>query len=184
MTGVSDGGVFLNNFTHLDEQGQAKMVEVGGKEITRRLAVARGEIAMRPETLEMIISGKVTKGEVFGVARVAGIMAAKQTSSLIPLCHPLNLTGIDVQFRPDQDNNKIEIEASVRITGQTGVEMEALTAVSIAALTIYDMCKAVDREMIIGAIRLMHKSGGKSGVFERELINEKQLLRGERACIK
>jgi len=148
------------------------MVEVGGKEITRRLAVARGEIAMRPETLDMIISGKVTKGEVFGVARVAGIMAAKQTSSLIPLCHPLNLTGIDVQFRPDRGNNKIEIEASVRITGQTGVEMEALTAVSVAALTIYDMCKAVDRAMTIGAIRLIHKSGGKSGVFEREPIKE------------
>ncbi|MDF9409166.1 MAG: Cyclic pyranopterin monophosphate synthase accessory protein [Pelotomaculum sp. PtaB.Bin013] len=164
----------MNNFTHLDDQGQARMVEVGGKEITRRLAVARGEIVMRPETLDMIISGKVTKGEVFGVARVAGIMAAKQTSSLIPLCHPLNLTGIDVQFRPDQDNNKIEIEASVRITGQTGVEMEALTAVSVAALTIYDMCKAVDRAMTIGAIRLIHKSGGKSGVFEREPIKENQ----------
>ncbi|MCG9967661.1 cyclic pyranopterin monophosphate synthase MoaC [Pelotomaculum terephthalicicum JT] len=158
----------MNNLTHLDEQGQARMVEVGGKEITRRLAVARGEIVMRPETLAMIISGKVAKGEVFGVARLAGIMAAKQTSSLIPLCHPLNITGIDVQFRPDQEHNKVEIEASVRITGQTGVEMEALTAVSIAALTIYDMCKAVDREMTIRAIRLIHKSGGKSGIFERE----------------
>lgn len=161
----------MNKFTHLDEQGQARMVEVGDKEITRRLAVARGEVAMRPETLAMILGGKVSKGEVFGVARIAGIMAAKQTSSLIPLCHPLNLTGVDVQFYPDKEQNKIEIEASVRITGQTGVEMEALTAVSVAALTIYDMCKAIDREMTIGAIRLVHKSGGKSGTFNRKPVD-------------
>lgn len=148
------------------------MVEVGGKEITRRLAVARGEVIMRPETLEMILAGQITKGEVFGVAKLAGIMAAKQTAGLIPLCHPLNITGVDLSFRPDQEHSKVEIEASVRITGQTGVEMEALTAVSVAALTIYDMCKAVDREMIINAVRLMHKSGGKSGVFERETVNE------------
>lgn len=158
----------MNNFSHLDEQGQARMVEVGDKEVTRRLAVARGEVVMRPETLAMILGGKVSKGEVFGAARIAGIMAAKQTANLIPLCHPLNLTGVDVHFHPDKEQNKIEIEASVRITGQTGVEMEALTAVSVAALTIYDMCKAVDREMTIGAIRLMHKSGGKSGTFERK----------------
>jgi len=170
----------LNKFTHLDEQGKARMVEVGDKEVTRRLAVARGEIVMRPETLDTILGGKVAKGEVFGVARIAGIMAAKQTSSLIPLCHPLNITGIDVQFRPDQEHNKVEIEASVRTTGQTGVEMEALTAVAVAALTIYDMCKAIDREMTIGAIRLIHKSGGKSGVFERELINENSMSRFEK----
>lgn len=158
----------MSDLTHLDELGQARMVEVGGKETTRREAVARGEIAMRPETLEMILAGKVPKGEVFSVARVAGIMAAKKTPDLIPLCHPLALTGVDVHFRPDRGHSRIEIEAKTRTTGQTGVEMEALTAVSAAALAIYDMCKAVDREMVIGAIRLVHKSGGKSGVFQRE----------------
>ena len=160
----------MGEFTHLDEQGQARMVEVGDKESTKRLAVAQGEVLMRRETLEKILAGAITKGEVFGVARLAGIMAAKQTAHLIPLCHPLNITGIDLQFTPHldpgKDTGKVEIEASVRITGQTGVEMEALTAVSVAALTIYDMCKAVDRAMSINAIRLMYKSGGKSGVFE------------------
>ncbi len=158
----------MSELTHLDELGRARMVEVGDKEPTRREAVARGEVAMRPETLEMILSGKTPKGEVFGVARVAGIVAAKKTSALVPLCHPLTLTGVDVHFRPDQELSRVEIEAKVRTTGQTGVEMEALTAVSVAALTIYDMCKAVDRGMIIGNVRLIHKSGGKSGVFERE----------------
>ena len=157
----------MSGLTHLDEQGQARMVEVGGKEITRREAVARGEVSMRPETLEMILVGKVSKGEVFGVARVAGIIAAKKTPDLIPLCHPLALTGVDVRFRSDRERSRVEIEAKARTTGQTGVEMEALTAVSTAALAIYDMCKAVDREMVIGAIRLVHKSGGKSGVFQR-----------------
>jgi cyclic pyranopterin phosphate synthase len=157
----------VSDLTHLDEQGQARMVEVGGKEATRRVAVARGEVSMRPETLELILGGKVSKGEVFGTARIAGIMAAKKTSDLIPLCHPLMLTGVDVIFRPDREQSKVEIEARVRLTGQTGVEMEALTAVSVAGLTIYDMCKAVDREMVIGAVRLVHKSGGKSGTFER-----------------
>ena len=161
----------MGDFTHLDEQGQARMVEVGGKESTQRLAVARGEVVMRKETLERILAGTITKGEVFGVARIAGIMAAKKTAYLIPLCHPLNITGVDLRFTPDVPNNKVEIEASVRNTGQTGVEMEALTAVSVAALTIYDMCKAVDREMTIGAIRLMYKSGGKSGIFERAMDN-------------
>jgi len=154
--------------THLDELGQARMVEVGAKEITRREAVARGEVAMRPGTLDMILEGKTPKGEVFGVARIAGIMAAKKTPEIIPLCHPLALTGIDVRFRSDREMSRVEIEARVRMTGQTGVEMEALTAVSAAALAIYDMCKAVDREMVIGAIRLVHKSGGKSGSFDRE----------------
>lgn len=158
----------MSKLTHLDEQGQARMVEVGGKEITRREAVARGEVVMRPETLELILAGKVPKGEVFGVARVAGIMAAKKTPDLIPLCHPLVLTGIDVHFRPDRAHSRVEIEVKARTTGQTGVEMEALTAVSAAALAIYDMCKAVDREMVIGAIRLVLKSGGKSGTFQRE----------------
>jgi len=158
----------LNELTHLDDQGQARMVEVGGKEVTRREAVARGEVFMRPETLKLILGGGISKGEVFGLARVAGIMAAKKTSDLIPLCHPLMLTGIDVRFRPEPDQSKVEIEARVRITGRTGVEMEALTAVSVAALAIYDMCKAVDREMMISAVRLVHKSGGKSGTFERQ----------------
>jgi len=158
----------VSKLTHLDEQGQARMVEVGGKEITRREAVARGEVVMRPETLELILAGKVPKGEVFGVARVAGIMAAKKTPDLIPLCHPLALTGIDVHFRTDRAHSRVEIEVKARTTGQTGVEMEALTAVSAAALAIYDMCKAVDREMVIGAIRLVLKSGGKSGTFQRE----------------
>lgn len=157
----------MSGLTHLDEQGQARMVEVGGKEITRREAVARGEVSMRPETLEMILAGKVSKGEVFGLARVAGIMAAKKTPDLIPLCHPMALTGVDVRFRSDRERSRVEIEAKARTTGQTGVEMEALTAVSTAALAIYDMCKAVDREMVISAIRLVHKSGGKSGVFQR-----------------
>ena len=158
----------MNVLTHLDELGQARMVEVGAKEITRREAVARGEVAMRPGTLDMILEGKTPKGEVFGVARIAGIMAAKKTPEIIPLCHPLALTGIDVRFRSDREMSRVEIEARVRMTGQTGVEMEALTAVSAAALAIYDMCKAVDREMVIGAIRLVHKSGGKSGSFDRE----------------
>lgn len=158
----------MSELTHLDERGQARMVEVGGKEATRREAVARGEVIMRPGTLDLILGGKVPKGEVFGVARVAGIMAAKKASALIPLCHPLMLTGVDVQFHPDREKSRVEIEARARTTGQTGVEMEALTAVSVAALAIYDMCKAVDREMVIGAVRLVHKSGGKSGSFERE----------------
>ena len=157
----------MGDFTHLDEHGKAKMVEVGGKESTQRTAVAKGEVVMRRETLEKILAGAITKGEVFGVARIAGIMAAKKTPHLIPLCHPLNITGVDLRFVPDLENNKVEIEASVRVTGQTGVEMEALIAVSVAALTIYDMCKAVDREMTINAIQLTYKSGGKSGVFDR-----------------
>ena len=157
----------MADFTHLDQHGQAKMVEVGSKENTRRLAVARGEVLMRRETLEKILAGAITKGEVFGVAKIAGIMAAKKTADLIPLCHPLNITGVDLTFTPDLANQKVEIEASARTTGPTGVEMEALTAVAVAALTIYDMCKAVDREMVIGAVRLVYKSGGKSGVFDR-----------------
>jgi cyclic pyranopterin phosphate synthase len=158
----------VSELTHLDERGQARMVEVGGKAATHREAVARGEVAMRKETLELIMGGKVPKGEVFGVARIAGIMAAKKTSALIPLCHPLMISGVDVYFRPNLERNTAEIEARVRVTGQIGVEMEALTAVSVTAVAIYDMCKAADREMVIGAVRLVHKSGGKSGTFLRE----------------
>lgn len=153
--------------THFDEDGKAVMVDVGEKPQTRRTAIARGEICMRSETLQRILDRKVEKGDVLAVARLAGIMGAKQTSSLIPLCHPLGLSSVAVDFIPDPQQGRVEIEACAKLTGQTGVEMEALTAVSIAALTIYDMCKAVDKEMVIGEIRLMEKCGGKSGHFVR-----------------
>lgn len=149
--------------THLDAQGRAHMVDVGAKDETQREAVARGRVAMRPETLRMIVDGAAPKGDVLAVARVAGIMAAKRTPELIPLCHTLLLTHASVQIAPDAAGEGLEIEATVRTRGQTGVEMEALTAVSVAALTIYDMCKAVDRGMRIGEIRLAEKRGGRSG---------------------
>jgi cyclic pyranopterin phosphate synthase len=151
--------------THFDEAGRAAMVDVSGKAATARTAIARGRIVMRPETLALIQAGTIGKGDVLGVARLAGIMAAKKTSDLIPLCHPLPISKVSLDLTPAPPD-AIEIEALVKITGQTGVEMEALTAVSVAALTIYDMCKAVDRGMRIEAIRVIHKSGGKSGVFE------------------
>jgi cyclic pyranopterin phosphate synthase len=143
------------------------MVDVSEKEITSRIAVARGSIHMRPETLSLILADKIEKGDVFSVARVAGVMAAKKTSELIPMCHPLNITSVELNFSAAQQDARIDLEAVVRVSGKTGVEMEALTAVSVAALTIYDMCKAVDREMTIGEIRLVKKSGGKSGTFIR-----------------
>ena len=149
--------------THLDEHGQATMVDVGGKPDTEREAIARGTVRMEPGTLAMIVSGSAPKGDVLAVARIAGIMAAKRTSELIPLCHPLMLSQVAVEIRPDSGESVLEIEARVRTTGKTGVEMEALTAVSVAALTIYDMCKAVDRGMRITDIRLAEKRGGKSG---------------------
>ena len=158
----------MTKLSHLDEQGRARMVDVSAKEITSRVAVARGAIQMRPETLKLIQSGKVEKGDVFTVARVAGIMAAKKTSELIPMCHPLNLTAVEVDLTPGQNPCRVKIEAIVRVSGKTGVEMEAMTAVAVAGLTIYDMCKAVDREMSIGEIRLVKKSGGKSGTFTRK----------------
>ena len=139
------------------------MVDVGGKPDTERVAVARGEITMRPETLALIQEGGIPKGDVLAVAQVAGIMAAKRTHELIPMCHPLMLTHVTVAFAPHEAENRIEITATVKTTGKTGVEMEALTAVAVAALTIYDMCKAVDRAMRITDIRLVRKSGGKSG---------------------
>ncbi|WP_305043752.1 cyclic pyranopterin monophosphate synthase MoaC [Geoalkalibacter sp.] len=154
-------------FTHFDEEGKAVMVDVGAKGETRRLAVARGEILMREATLRRILDRDVEKGDVFAVARVAGIMAAKQTAGLIPLCHPLMLSSVSVDFIPHPGAGRVEIEARVKVEGKTGVEMEALTAVSVAALTIYDMCKAVDKEMVIGAVRLLEKHGGKSGSFVR-----------------
>jgi cyclic pyranopterin phosphate synthase len=153
--------------SHLDEQGRARMVDVSEKEITSRIAVARGAVRMRSETLELIRGGKVEKGDVFSVARVAGIMAAKKTSELIPMCHPLNITSVEIELTPEDQPPRVEIEAAVRVSGKTGVEMEAMTAVAAAGLTIYDMCKAVDREMTIGEIRLVKKSGGKSGIFNR-----------------
>ncbi|OHB24836.1 MAG: molybdenum cofactor biosynthesis protein C [Desulfuromonadaceae bacterium GWC2_58_13] len=143
------------------------MVEVGEKNPTRRMAVARGEVHMEEATLSRILDRGVEKGDVFAVARIAGIMAAKKTPDLIPLCHPLLLTSVAIEFIPHAGEGRVEIEATVKVAGQTGVEMEALTAVSAAALTIYDMCKAVDKAMIIGEIRLMEKHGGKSGSFIR-----------------
>ncbi|WP_104373256.1 cyclic pyranopterin monophosphate synthase MoaC [Desulfocucumis palustris] len=153
--------------THFDSRGRARMVDVGEKDITLREAVARGKIVMRPETLSLIESGGMAKGDVLGVARVAGIMAAKETGRLVPMAHPINLTGVNVNFRLKKPDT-VEIQAAVRTAGKTGVEMEALTAVSVAALTVYDMCKAVDRGMTIENIRLVKKSGGKSGLFTRE----------------
>ena len=144
------------------------MVDVSDKEITSREATARGTIRMRPETLELILKNKVEKGDVFSVARVAGIMAAKKTPDLVPMCHPLAITSVKIDLSPAKNPARVEIEATVRVSGKTGVEMEAMTAVSVAALTIYDMCKAVDREMSIGEIRLVKKSGGKSGTFIRK----------------
>lgn len=154
--------------THFNEAGRARMVDVSAKEDTARIAVARGEVRMRPETLQAVKVGAIAKGDVLAVAQVAGIMGVKQTETLIPMCHPLLITGADLSFHIDEPASRILIEAAVRTTGRTGVEMEALTAVSVAALTIYDMCKAMDKEMVIGEIRLAEKQGGKSGIFIRE----------------
>ena len=157
----------MATLSHVDEEGRVRMVDVTSKDVTQRVAMARGVVTMRAETLAAIAEGQIPKGDVLTVARIAGIMAAKKTSELIPMCHPLNISGVEVKLTPRQEPPSVEIEATVRIAGKTGVEMEALTAVSVAGLTIYDMCKAVDREMTVGEIRLMHKSGGKSGTFER-----------------
>jgi len=168
--GVSGNAGAINYMavlSHLDAKGKAKMVDVTAKKPTVREAVARGKVLMRPETAVLIAGEGVPKGDVFGVARIAGVMAAKKTGDLIPLCHPLDLTDIDIQFVTDIKRGEIGIEAKVISVGRTGVEMEAMTAVSVAALTIYDMCKAADREMVISDIRLMKKLGGKSGVFVR-----------------
>jgi len=154
-------------FTHFDEEGKARMVDVSAKPATLREAVASGRIVMKPETLRMIGEGQVAKGDVLGVARLAGIMAAKRTGDLIPLCHPLPVTSITIEFALDEAASAVDIKSTVKTVGQTGVEMEALVAASVAALTIYDMCKAADREMIISDIKLLRKSGGKSGVFIR-----------------
>lgn len=157
--------------THFDDEGKARMVDISAKPLTQREAVASGAVYMRPETLRLIKDKQVSKGDVLGVARVAGIMAAKKTSELIPMCHPLNITSVNIDFDIDEEKNKVDIKATVKIVGQTGVEMEALTAVSVTALTIYDMCKAVDREMTISGITLLEKRGGKSGEFKRGECN-------------
>ncbi len=156
----------MAELTHFDDQGKARMVDVSDKEESERVAVAAGTVTMKPETLALIMAGGVAKGDVLGTARLAGIMAAKRTPELIPLCHPLALTSVAVDLACDAERNAVDITATCKITGRTGVEMEALTAVSVAALTIYDMCKAVDRGMRIGDIRLTHKSGGKSGAYQ------------------
>jgi cyclic pyranopterin phosphate synthase len=157
-----------DDLTHFDAEGRAVMVDVADKTASKRVATAAGTIRMQPATLQRILDNGIKKGDVLAVARLAGIMAAKQTPHLIPLCHPLLLASISVDFMPDIDSGSLELQATVGVTGQTGVEMEAMTAVSVAALTVYDMCKAVDRSMIIGEIRLLEKQGGKSGHWQRE----------------
>ena len=154
-------------FTHFDSSGNARMVNVSGKNETVRQAKARGRITLSALAYSMVRAGSIKKGDVLGVARIAGIMAAKKVDQLIPLCHPLAITGVDINFSFLDDRQAIDIEATVGITGRTGVEMEALTAVSVSALTIYDMCKAVDKEMVISEVCLLEKSGGKSGDFKR-----------------
>jgi len=157
----------MSGFTHFDQAGNATMVDVSAKPSTDRTATARVRVVMEPATLAMIMAGTAKKGDVLGVARLAGIMGAKRTADLIPLCHPLPITAVTLDLLPDPGANTVEITATVRTTGQTGVEMEALTAASVAALTVYDMCKAVDRSMRIDGLRVTHKAGGKSGEFSQ-----------------
>jgi len=157
--------VKAKELSHFNEEGRARMVDVGSKEDTQRMAIAQGELIMQPETLKLIKEGKITKGDVLAVAQVAGIMAAKQTNQIIPMCHPLMLTSVDLNFEINKEVHKITIKSKVKTVGKTGVEMEALTAVAVAGLTIYDMCKAVDRGITIKAIHLVEKTGGKSGHY-------------------
>jgi len=157
----------VTGLTHFDAAGHAAMVDVASKPVTARTATARARVAMRPETLRMILAGAATKGDVFGVARLAGIMGAKRAADLIPLCHPLPIDAVSVDLAADGDDG-VEITATVKTTGRTGVEMEAMTAASVAALTVYDMCKSVDRGMRVEALRLVAKSGGRSGDFSRD----------------
>ena len=157
----------MAGFTHFDKEGKARMVDVSDKAETERTATAKGSVLMQPATLALIKEGGVKKGDVLSVARLAGIMGAKKTPDLVPLCHPLALTSVQVDLTLDEARNAVDITATCKLVGKTGVEMEALTAVSVAALTVYDMCKAVDKAMQIVDIRLMHKSGGKSGTYER-----------------
>lgn len=157
-----------DRLTHIDEQGNAHMVDVSAKDVTERVAVAAGRVIMQPETLEMIRAGDAKKGDVLGVARVAGIMAAKRTHELVPLCHPLALSQVTLDLELNDDGSSVDVTATVKVSGKTGVEMEALTAVSVACLTVYDMVKAVDRGITITDIRLTEKSGGKSGAFRQD----------------
>jgi cyclic pyranopterin phosphate synthase len=166
MAGQRDRKTGNGRLSHVDERGRARMVDVGAKEITERVATAAATVRMRPATLRLIRSGKVAKGEVLAVARIAGILAAKRTAEIIPLCHPLPIEVCGIDFTP-RANGRLDILATVRVSGKTGVEMEALTAVSAAALTVYDMCKAVDRGMTITDVRLLEKSGGRSGTYRR-----------------
>ena len=161
----------MNQLTHINASGQAEMVDVTDKAVTQREAVAEATVSMLPETLQLIIDGGHKKGDVFAVARIAGVQAAKKCADLIPLCHPLLLSSIKVDLQADQANNRVVIQAVCKLAGQTGVEMEALTAATVAALTIYDMCKAVDKGMTIGNVRLLEKSGGKSGHWQAASIN-------------
>lgn len=156
----------MPELTHFDADGNAVMVDVSEKETTERIAIAKGSVVMQPETLETIAEGSVKKGDVLTVAQLAGIMGAKRTADLIPLCHPLMLTSVKLELSLDAARSAVDVTARCKVSGQTGVEMEALTAVSVACLTVYDMCKAVDRGMRITEVRLLHKSGGKSGVYE------------------
>ena len=158
----------MADFTHLDENGRARMVDVGAKEVTAREATAAASVTMSPATLKRIREGGVAKGDVLAVARLAGIMAAKRVPDLIPLCHPLALTSVEVALDCDEARHAVDIRATCRVAARTGVEMEALTAASVAALTVYDMCKAMDRAMVIGEVRLLYKSGGKSGTFRAD----------------
>ncbi|MBM3511101.1 MAG: cyclic pyranopterin monophosphate synthase MoaC [Alphaproteobacteria bacterium] len=155
----------MSDFTHFDAKGNARMVDVGDKDVTERTATAVATVAMQPATLALIRSGGVKKGDVLQVARLAGIMAAKRTADLIPLCHPLSLAAVDLELTCDPARNAVDIRATCRVIARTGVEMEAMTAASIAALTVYDMCKSVDRGMRVTEVRLIHKAGGKSGTF-------------------
>jgi len=155
----------MSDLTHFDERGNARMVDVGDKDVTERIATAKASVVMQPATLALIRDKKAAKGDVLAVAQLAGIMAAKKTSDLIPLCHPLALSSVQVTLSLDEKRNAVDIEATCKLKGKTGVEMEALTAASVAALTVYDMCKAVDRGMVIEQVKLLHKSGGKSGTF-------------------
>ncbi|MBC7192275.1 cyclic pyranopterin monophosphate synthase MoaC [Marinobacter sp.] len=158
----------MSKLTHLNEQGEARMVDVTSKPVTEREAVAAATVRMAPETLAMIVDGEHPKGDVLAVARIAGIMAAKKTHELIPLCHALNLTSVKLELTPGEDGCSVEIQARCKLAARTGVEMEALTAVSIAALTLYDMCKAVDRGMVVEQVRLLEKQGGRSGHWRAE----------------
>ncbi len=158
----------MGELTHFNEEGRARMVDVSEKTQTMRTAVAAGEVLLRPDTYDLVVAGKMKKGDVLAVAQVAGIMGAKRTSDVIPMCHPIAITGIDISFALDEPRHAILIEATAKCKGETGIEMEALTAVSIAALTIYDMCKAVQKDIEIQNIRLLSKTGGKSGAYHKE----------------